>query len=234
MNVKKTKALVRQSAIDHIINGIKALVSLYPFGGGAVASLINDYIPESREKRTIEFLTKVAEDLDRLKDRVDIEYLKSDEFEYLFQKAWRVALEHYQEEKIEGFRAILLNSVIQKQATADEKDLFINILNELTGYHFEMLKVFQDPIEWNRKNGDKVKVAPMMTSLNQILRQCFPEWNEERIVIIIDDLHMKKLSKISSDRIKTMITGGGIEKLNNVLTPFGRRFIDYVTLTTNI
>lgn len=226
----KIKSLKKQTSIDHIINGIKALVSLYPFGGGAVASLINDYIPKSREKRTIDFLTKVAEDLESLKAQIDTNYIKSEEFEYLFQKAWKVAVEHYQEEKIEGFRAILLNSAIGKEATGDDRDLFINILNELTGYHFEMLKVFKNPIEWNKKNNNKVKGGSMMVSLNQILRECFPEWDEERIVIILDDLYNKKLCTIASDRIKTMMTGGGIEKLNNALTPFGKRFIDYITM----
>jgi len=225
----KEKALTKQSPLDHIINSIKALASLYPFGGGAIASLINDYIPKSREKKTLDFLQKVSEDLESVKDNIDKNYIKSEEFQYLFKKAWRVAVEYYQEEKIEGFRAILLNSAIGKEASADDRDLFINILNDLTGYHFEMLKVFKNPVEWNKEHGSRVRVTSMMNSFSQILKECFPKWGEERIVIVIDDLFNKKLSTISSERLKTMISGGGIEKLNHVLTPFGIRFIDYVT-----
>lgn len=230
MTSNQTKELAKQTPKDHFINALKAIVSAYPYGGGSVASLISDYIPKSREQRTVDFMTKVSEKLEQLQDKVDQDYIKSQEFEYLFQKAWRVAVEHYQSEKIAGFRAILLNSAIGKNATADDRDLFINILNGLTGYHFEMLKVFQNPIEWNASNGNRVRCASIMISLNQILNQCFPGWGEERIVVILDDLYNKKLSSISSDRIKTMQSGGGIEKLNNALTAFGRRFIDYVTL----
>nr|MBU1328984.1 hypothetical protein [Candidatus Omnitrophota bacterium] len=231
MKPEETKSLAKQSATDNILNAVKAAISAIPYGGGVVASLISDYIPKSREKRTLEFLKKVAEDLESLKGIVNEKYIQSEEFEYLFQKAWRVAVEHYQNEKVEGFRAILINSAIGKEATADDKDLFINILNDLTGYHFQMLKVFQDPVGWNAKNSNKVKGASMMASLSQIFRECFPDWGEERIIIILDDLFNKKLCTISSERLKVMISGGGIEKFNNALTPFGRRFIDYVTFT---
>jgi len=230
MKTDDLKALTKQTAVDHIVNTIKATLSAFPYAGGVVASLISDYIPKSREKKTIDFIGKVAEDLEFFKDRVNKDYLKSDEFQYLFQKAWRVAIEHYQAEKIDGFRAILINSAIGKEATGDDRDLYINILNDLTGYHFQLLKVFQNPIEWNKQHGNRVVGASMIISLNQILRQCFPEWNEERIALIIDDLYYKKLSSIPSDRLKVGQTGGGIEKLTHALTPFGQRFIDYVTI----
>ena len=230
MKPEKVKTLAKQSTLDHIINGIKALISAYPFGGGIIASLISDYIPKSRERRTLEFLQQVAQDIENAKERINNDYIRSEEFEYLFQKAWRVAIENYQKEKIEGFRAILINSALGKEASPEDKDLFINILNDLTGYHFQMLKVFQNPIDWNTKNGNMVQGASYMTSLNQIFNQCFPGWGDDRLVFILDDLFNKKLCTISSDRLKTMTTGGGIEKLNHALTSFGRRFIDYVTL----
>lgn len=226
---KQIKALSKQTPIDHIVNSIKALVNAWPVGGGIVSSLISDYIPKSREKKTIEFLSDVAEGLETLKDQIDRDYIKSAEFEYLFQKAWRVAIEQYQEEKIEGFRAILLNSAIGKQATAEERELFINILNDLTGYHFQVLKLLQDPNSWNVQHGMCVRTASLITSFNQIFRQCFPDWNDERIAIIIDDLNNKKLISLSSERLMTGLSGGGIEKLENTLTSFCRRFVEYIT-----
>lgn len=228
---KQIKALSKQTPIDHIVNSIKALVNAWPVGGGIVSSLISDYIPKSREKKTTEFLSKVAEGLEALKDQIDKDYIKSSEFEYLFQKAWRAAIEQYQEDKIEGFRAILLNSAVGKQATAEERELFINILNDLTGYHFQMLKLLQDPVNWNAQHGSPVRPASITISLIQIFKQCFPDWDEERITIILDDLHTRKLIKISSDRIHTMLTGGGIEKLNSSLSSFGRRFIEYLMIS---
>jgi hypothetical protein len=226
---KQIKALSKQTPIDHIVNSIKALVNAWPVGGGIVSSLISDYIPKSRERKTIEFLSNVAEGLETLKDQIDKDYIKSAEFEYLFQKAWRAAIEQYQEEKIEGFRAILLNSAIGKEATVEEKELFINILTDLTGYHFQMIKVLQDPSEWNVQHGMCVKSASVITSFNQIFKQCFPDWDDERIAIIVDDLNTRKLISLSSERLMTGLSGGGIEKLNSTLTNFGRRFVDYIT-----
>lgn len=225
------RALSKQTSKDHIINVVKALANLYPLGGGVISSLLSDYIPKSREKKTIEFLSKLAEGLEILKDQVNNEYVKSEEFGYLFQEAWKAAIEQYQEEKIEGFRSILLSAAIGKQATAEERELFINILNGLTGYHFKLLAVLKNPVSWNVEHGMKVKSASLIISFNQIFKQCFPDWNDERIAIIVDDLNRKKLIFLSSERLQTGLSGGGIEKLNNTLTPFGLRFIEYVTLS---
>ena len=224
----ETKELTHQTQTDHILNVIKAAVAAFPLGGGIVASLISDYIPKSREKKTIEFIKRLSEDLEQHKEHVNEEYVKSDEFQFLLIRSWRAAVEHFQVEKIEGFRALLVNAALGKTSTSDERELFVNILDNLTGYHFEMLKLLKDPVAWNQQHGNPVNPSGMV-SISQILRLLLPHWDDARIEIILNDLYAKGLSSSGAERIKSMLSGGGIERMQNSLTPFGMKFLDFVT-----
>ena len=224
------KQLEKHPKTEHGINILKAALAGIPVFGGIFTSLVSDYMPKSKIERLLKFTKTFAEDLDRFKDEIDKAYIKTDEFAYIFEKTFKAVMENYQEEKIAGFQAILVNSLRDDITKQEEKEFFLNILDNLTVYHFRFLSVFKDPISWNAAHGNRVTGASMAISLNQILRQCFPDLDQDTIKTVIDDLFNKGLSSISSDRLMTMLTGGGIEKLNRALTPIGKKFIEFVTL----
>ena len=94
---------------ETVLNIFKAVLSTAPFTGG-LASLITDYIPSSRFRRLEEFARQVAEDLKSVAHKVDQDYLRTDEFAYIFERSIRGAAEHYQREKLDAFRGILVNA----------------------------------------------------------------------------------------------------------------------------
>ena len=224
------KQLEKHPKAEHGINILKAALAGIPVFGGIFTSLVSDYMPKSKIERLLKFTKTFAEDLDRFKDEIDKTYIKTDEFSYIFEKTFKAIMENYQEEKLAGFRAILVNSLRDKTTKQEEKEFFLSILDNLTAYHFRFLSVFKDPVGWNAAHGNRVRGASMTISLNQILRQCFSDLDQDTIKTVIDDLFNKGLSSISSDRLMTMQTGGGIEKLNHALTPIGRKFIEFATL----
>lgn len=224
------RQLEKHPKVEHGINILKAALAGIPIFGGIFTSLISDYMPKSKIERLLKFTKQFAEDLDRFKDEIDKTYIKTDEFSYIFEKTFKAVMENYQEVKLAGFRALLVNSLRDKTAKQEEKEFFLNILDNLTAFHFRFLSVFRDPAGWNAAHGNQVRGASTLISLNQILRQCFPDLDQDTIKTVIDDLYNKGLSSISSDRLMGMQTGGGIEKLNHALTPIGRKFIEFVTL----
>ena len=91
---------------EHILNILKAGLSAAPFSG-AIASLMTDYIPSSKTRRLEEFAEQIAEDLLRLQASVNTEYLKTDNFAFIFEQSFRAVAEYPQKEKLEAFRGIL-------------------------------------------------------------------------------------------------------------------------------
>jgi len=221
--------LEKHSKIEHGINILKAGLSATVFGS-VFTSLIDDYIPKTKIEKLTKFVNQIGEDLQKFKNEIDENYIRTEEFLYIFEKTLKSVMESYQEEKISGFRAILINSLRDKTTKQEEKEFFLNLLDSLTGYHFRFLAVFKNPLEWNKQHKNKVRGASMMISLSQILRECFNDIDSDTIKTIISDLYNKGLSTIAPDRLTTMLSGGGIEKLNNALTPIGKKFIEFVTL----
>src|SRR5580658_6466292 len=75
---------------DHALAVIKAGINLIPVVGGPIASLIGDYVPTSTQaviERSTELL---AQKLDALKDRIDVEAVNKDDFSELFKSCYLV------------------------------------------------------------------------------------------------------------------------------------------------
>ncbi len=83
--IKKFEGKLRDSKYpEHIVNGITAILASVPFAGG-IASLITDYIPSQRELRLQEFTENIANDLSALKEKINEEYILTDEFAFIFE-----------------------------------------------------------------------------------------------------------------------------------------------------
>ncbi|MGD0266865.1 MAG: hypothetical protein ABSD47_18210, partial [Candidatus Methylomirabilota bacterium] len=106
------RALTGSPAAETVLNIFKAVLASAPFTGG-ISSLITDYIPGSRFRRLEEFAEHVANDLKEVSVKIDADKLNTDEFAFIFERAFRGAAEHYQREKLDAFRGILVNAAIR-------------------------------------------------------------------------------------------------------------------------
>src|SRR5204863_7826997 len=105
---KVEEKLTSSNIVEVVVNIFKAVLATLPFSGG-IASLMTDYIPSSRFKRLEDFATKTAEDLRNHADEVNEEYLRTDDFAFMFEKCFRGAAENPQKEKLNAFRGIIVN-----------------------------------------------------------------------------------------------------------------------------
>ena len=136
--LRKVQRLVAgSSAAETIVNIFKAVLSTAPYCGG-LASLITDYIPSARFIRVEQFAKDVANDMSELKDQIKSEYIKTDDFAFMFEKCFRGAAEHPQKEKLEAFRGVLINSII-KDISWEEKEYFLSVVNALSVLHIRMV-----------------------------------------------------------------------------------------------
>jgi hypothetical protein len=79
------RVIADSKAAEGILSAFKAGLTLLPIGG-LIASLITDYIPSARTLRLEEFAAKTAEDLRELADEIETDYIKTDDFAFMFEK----------------------------------------------------------------------------------------------------------------------------------------------------
>ena len=211
-------------ASEHILNALKAGLSTAPFMGG-IASLIEDYIPTSKKKRLEEFATRVAEDLTALQTQVQDGALRNDNFAHVFEACFRGAAENYQEEKLDSFRGILVNSAIGLQVEESEKDYYMTLVNSLSVLHLQILQFMANPMGYLEANG----ISPSSTIFSPV---AIPNVSIEAIKSAFGDLYQSGMINTDKSMFGTMTSGQGVDLLGRDggrVSPFGRRFIQFCT-----
>jgi len=142
ITVSTDRELNKISLRDHSVNIVKCLLNAVPVIGGSLASLIEDYIPSQKEERLIEFTEGLGEKLSRVCDSIRHEYIKSDEFSFLFEQCYKNAALSYHKEVLEALQAILINSAMDFEASQDIKEEFVRIIGILRPPHIKLLNYF--------------------------------------------------------------------------------------------
>jgi hypothetical protein len=211
-------------AAEHILNIFKAVLGTVPFAGG-ISSLITDYIPSSRFQRLEEFAQQVAEDLKRVGDKVNEAELQTDEYAFVFERAFRGAAEHYQREKLEAFRGILVNAAIRRDVPQEEREYFLVLVNNLSVLHLRILRFMAEPRQY--LSDVEIPEQRVQGGFSQMFALILPGLDGNVIESAFGELY--QLGLISTDKsiFHTMTSGQGLNLLGDRVTPLGRRFIAF-------
>lgn len=221
----KVKRSVSVSPGEHILNVLKAGLATTPFCGG-IASLMNDYIPFGKSHRLEQFAERLAEDLNRLKDRVDEDKILTDEFAFLFEKCFRGVAENYQSEKLDAFRNILVNSAIGSTTVSEnEKEFFLNLVTTLSVLHIQILNFMANPLQYLEMHG--IPSDQIRGGFSDFFPIAMPGADLEVIKSAFGDLYQYGFINTDKMIFSTMTSGQGLHLLGNRVSELGRSFIEF-------
>jgi hypothetical protein len=213
------------SAGQHIARILSASIGLADPIAGALASLVSTYIPSRRLLRLEEFAEQIAADFRRLSSRLDSDYIQSDEYAYLFEHCFRGAAENYQQEKLQSFRGVLVNSPIRKDIGQEEKEYFLTLVNTLTSVHLRVLQFMADPVEYLTVNG--IDPAAIHGGFSQSFPAALPGVQLDIIKSVFTELHSLGFTNTPPSIFGTMTAAQGIQLVQGRITEFGLRFITF-------
>ena len=228
MQIEKIENRLKKSGInEHIVNVFKAAVATVPFAGG-IASLMSDYIPSQRQKRLEEFAENITSELENFKEEVNENYILTDEFSFIFEKCFKGGVENYQKEKVIAFKAILINSLIDFDTTQNEKEYYLNLVDNLSLLHIQILSFMAFPRDYIKLNGiDESSISGGFSNFFPIV---IPDVSLDNIKIAFKDLYNYGFLTTDSGIFGTMTSSQGWSLLGDRVTKSGRRFIDFITL----
>lgn len=212
---------------DVVLSVAKAAVSTIPIAGGPIASLMGDFIPTEMNKRRDKLVEKLIKDFEKFKDKYDKDALTRPYFISIFLECFRSAMATEKEEKIDAYRAIILNSLIEQTPDEDESQFMIKLVDLLTPLHFKVLKIFSDPHQALEANLEAKQRMESIVSggVSMLTGALLGEYSGDLIQVICGDLQTKKLADIP---FGTMMTKEGV--LAKRTSGFGDRLINYITL----
>lgn len=128
---------------------VSASIGLLP-GGAFIIEGFN-YYGKIKQERLNLFLEKFKEYLESCSEsEISEEFLKSEDFQGLFESIIKKVVETKSESKRETFRKILINS-IEAEKISDFSETFLNLTSQLQEKQIEILNIYHDTIvEYNR------------------------------------------------------------------------------------
>ncbi len=219
------RALAGSAVAESVLNIFKAILSTVPFTGG-LASLITDYIPSSRFRRLEDFARLVAEDLKSVADKVDQEYLRTDEFAHIFERSFKGAAEHYQHEKLRAFRGILVNAAVRTDVAQEEKEHFLVLANNLSVSQLRILMFMAEPRRYLADVG--INERAVRGGFADMFRTVLPGMDLDLAKSAFGDLYQSGLISTDKTIFGTMTSAQGLQLLGDRVTPLGHRFMQFL------
>lgn len=200
--------------IEHLKNISIAAVSAIPVLGGPLSILMDKYIPNYVERRRIQLMEDLSQELEELSERITPERLASEEFASVFIRGFRRAMEEHLHEKIEAFQAIILNTAIAPSTEFDELTLFLRLVSDLTVDQIRILHLLQRDAEIRK---DK-------QGLFLVMQAAWPDADSDYLMACVNEL-------LRGNLVTSNPKNKG-EQGQHFLTGLGSRFVAYISKPT--
>lgn len=217
-NQEHGRELVPASTAGETALDVAAVVtSIIPWVGGAVAAVLSGASYGRKLGRVREVLNGVAEDLRTFKSKASEDYVQTEDFEELLERTLRQAADERNESKRAMYRAFLVDAIASPGEPFDEQIRFLRTLEELQPDHLRVLKALDSPPEGG---------SGYMGSPSQTLSERLPDMARERMADLVSQLNDMRVTSMGS--LSTMMTYHGAQDLRHAITPYGRRFVEFL------
>jgi hypothetical protein len=212
---------------DGTRTALEKLAERVPILGPLTVHIIAQFLVPGVDRRREEWFKELADDIDRLQEKVDgfrVEDLANSEaFVSATIKATRIAIGTHQTEKRKYLRNALLN--VAKGTTADElkQQIFLNAIEEFSPAHVKALNlIWRGPalIRW-----DEHSIPMPQRNYGAAMEIVVPQLKGQPGLIgaVLTDLRNRGFSNLSRSESSFpqggIITNLGVEFLNFVLSP---------------
>ncbi|MDI6720668.1 MAG: hypothetical protein QMD46_13775, partial [Methanomicrobiales archaeon] len=145
------------SAGDYAHAGFKAGLSLAPVLGGSLAEFFSMVIAPPIEKRREAWLVEIHSRLKLLENKVEgfkIENLaQNEQFISILLYATQAAMRTHQQEKLDAFRNMVVNSALRPTIDENLQLVFLNLVDRYTPWHLVILKFADNPRQYGESLG---------------------------------------------------------------------------------
>ncbi len=196
---------------DHALSVVKVGLNLIPYVGGALASLVDDYVRPSTEEAIKKTLELLGQKLVSLEGRIDIEAVNKEDFSELFKSCYLAIIRTNREEKLNAAAALLANLFLvsgdPSKVPFEELDHLIRCIDALSIGAISVLVVAR-----------QIAKTDKLFHFH-VLRGAFDELDESLV--------MSFLSELRSLNLVHVLEGARTQAEALIeVTPIGERFVE--------
>ncbi|MDA1258082.1 MAG: hypothetical protein O3C10_09630 [Chloroflexi bacterium] len=209
--------LIRTGRIgDTGLTGTAAALSAIPVLGGPLSNIMSGTATSRRFGRVDDTMGEFAQQLERLKVRVNEEYLKSEDFEEILEQTLRRASEERLKEKRRLYAAFLAGAAVSTNPDYDRQIELLKDIETLRAVDIQVLSAFAGP------PNDASNM--MMGSRRGTLTKRLSGLVDADLSEVLKDLEARRLLQ-HVNNIGITVTGPAAVDLASLLTPRGRAVV---------
>lgn len=198
-----------------------------PVVGGIISDIANSFIRSRQNKRLNRFLLDLSSDLQNVKNQIEVNRINSEEYQNVVEDIFDKASSCRQQNKLDAFRALFINITFADKPNYDEALEIASLIDRWQDRHILLLKILDNPQEANIKAGNVFRNdSGSFGSINQSLRMLLLAWSEDQIYRTWQDLYDAKIH--TTNGTKTMMSGSGVQVLENRLSDYGKKVVSYI------
>lgn len=214
------KELLPTTTTSETIADIASVVtSVVPWVGGPVSAVLAGVSLNRKIGRIREVLIDMADQIKNVTSDEAKKYVQTEDFQDLLEKTLRQSADERVEEKRKTYAAFLANDIRLPGQDYDEKLRILRTLEQVQMDHIRVLKaLLQEP--------DYGSITGNIGSVRQTLEKRLPDLDSTKLIDLAEQLASMGLT--NSVMFTTMMTARGAEELRHIVTPYGRRFLEFI------
>jgi dsDNA-binding SOS-regulon protein len=214
------KELLPTTTTSETIADIATVVaSVVPWVGGPVSAVLAGISLNRKIERIRGVLTDMADQIKNVTSEEAKNYVQTEDFQDLLEKTLRQSADERVQEKRKAYAAFLANDISMPGQDYDEKLRILRTLEQVQMDHIRVLKaLLQEP--------DYGSITGSIGSVRQTLEKRLPDLDGTKLIDLAEQLATMRLT--NSVMFTTMMTARGAEELQHIVTPYGRRFLEFV------
>lgn len=212
-----------EEALNLVVSAAKSLISIIPWVGGVLNSVIGDLQQKRHFERYSEFVNSLFEDLSSRAESLRADKINRDEFLDLFEHALRQAISNRSLDKRNAIKNIITNYSIKESLSLDSAEYIMSILVNLPVQHLVTVIGLNDFPVNGRAIDDEIESMHLQLALKAGV-------SEEDLDEILLDLHNEGISMSFKSAYETRRGRGGIfySAKKSYLTRKGLKFIQAI------
>ncbi len=227
-----TKEILKSPNSEHAINIFKAVIACIPTIWWPLWSLLNDYLPNYKLDRLKKVIEGLSDKIEEFEWTIDENYIKSEEFWYLFEETMKKILIEYRKEKLEAYKNFLFKSITDLSVKNEKKEYFISIIEKLNYYHLIILKIFYNPeIIIKEYNIDINKIDKIYWgSISNIFNPLIIPFRVEEYIWknAIKEIEQMWLIKETLSNINTSLSSVDLDSIKQRQSDFWKEFYSFI------
>ncbi len=207
----------------------RAAISGVPIFGGALTETFSALIEPPMARRKTEWMEQVTEAINELYEKgfvTEQDLQQNEKFFTTLVHASNLALKNHEKEKISALRNAVLNSALPDAPDDTLQQLFLNIIDSCTSWHIALLKLFQNPENWAKKNNHHFPNWSM-GGLTSVIESAYPELGKQKDLYRLVWQELFRNGLLNTDGLGTTMSASGM--LSKRTTEIGDKFVTFIS-----